>query len=433
MPSISQLYSVSDSEEPNPWLVRNGYLYFGQNYGGNPENNGYIKKLKLDDLTETTIFGPRHRWAMWKAVLDNKNNRLIFVGEADDDGGTLRAGITIVDLDNDTATLVLHPNTGDCNEFIGVALDYKNNRLIVGERVTGGITTGSNYPNGGGLWSIPLDTITDPSTWSRVYEDPDYAEWRHIVVFKDKVYASLFRSGTKSVIVSSSDLQTWNTVDQSSDPNVTLGLDADDDMIAYVVVDSSGNIVVKWSKDGSTWNSVNVTTAPSPANIQLRIIGKYIVVLIGDTANYKTDVYIVDTENVTVSQIATGLAGHIGNGIGVFDGQQKFYFGTKTSATPSYIYALEFDSKRVLSLSLSNPNPSPGETVTLEATLLENGNPVSGVEIEFYVIYFMQTGHCATGELIGSATTDSDGKASISYTVPSDAEGKIVFRALYKG
>ena len=438
MPSISQLYSVSDSKEPNPWLVRNGYLYFGQNYGGNPSLQGYIKKLKLDDLTETTIFGPHDKWAMWQAVLDNKNNKLIFVGEANDDGGTLRAGITIVDLDNDTATLVLHPNTGDCNEFIGVALDYKNKRLIVGERPYGGITTGSNYPNGGGLWSIPLDTITDPSTWSRVYEDPDYAVWSSIAVFGDYVYASLFRNGTKSIVARAplSDLTSWSIVETSNRNDRMTYVDADDKMIAYSIVDASGNVVVKWSNDGDNWNSITVASAPSVSGADIiRIIGKYILVFIQKPeATWSTDVYIIDTETNNVYSLGTIDGKIVGHGRGVFDGELIHYFGTQTDSAPSYIYKLVFDAKRTISLSISNPNPAPNETITLEATLLdENGNPVSGAEVEFYVLYFKQNGHCATGELIGSATTDSDGKASVSYTVPSDAEGKIVFRALYKG
>jgi len=435
MVSISQLYSVSDSGEPNPWLVKNGYLYFGQNFGGNPNSEGYIKKLKLDDLTETTIYGPRKKWAMWKAVHDIKNNRLIAVGEANDDSDIQRAGITIVDLSNDIAQLVLHPNTGDCNEFIAVLLDYENNRLIVGERVIGGGTTGSNWPNGGGLWIIPLDTITDPSTWDRIYEDPNNAEWRNIVYFKGLYYASMFRSGSLSKIRKSSDLQTWSDVESSNSNSVSCGLDADDEILAYSIVDSSGNLVVKWTKDGSTWNSVTIGTPPSNSHVQLIIIGKYIVVRVGDRDNKTEDVYIINTETSDVYSIATGLTGFTSSGEGVFDGQQNFYFGTSNKYdTPSYIYKLVFDAKRTISFSISNPNPAPNETITLEATLLdENSNPVSGVDIEFYVLWYGFRGHPATGELIGSATTDNNGKASVQYTIPSNASGKLVFRALYKG
>ena len=434
MVSISQLHTINNSSEPNPWLVKNGYLYFGQNFGGNPNGEGYIKKLKLDDLTETTIYGPRGKWAMWKAVYDIKNNRLIAVGEANDDSGIQRAGILIINLADDTAQLVLHPNTGDTNEFIGAMLDYINNRLIVGERASGGGTTGSNWPNGGGLWTIPLDTLTDPSTWNRIYENPDGCAWKNIVYFKGLYYASLYKGGTLVKIISSSDLQSWSDVETSNSSTVTSGLDADDEILAYSIVDTNGNVVVKWTTDGSTWNSVTVATAPANGSAQVRIVGKYILVFIGDKDAKTTDVYIINTEDSSVNSLASGLAGYMAENDGYFDGQQNMYFGLSMKPdTPSYIYQLVFDAKRVLSLALSKSNPAPGETITIEATLLdENGSPVADVDIEFYVINASKTPHVGVGDLIGVRTTDANGRASVQYTMPSTAQ-KVWFRAIYKG
>ena len=438
MPTVSQVLSISDSQEPNPWLVKNGFLYFGQNYGGNPDYKGYIKKLNLS-TNEVTNLTPNglDMWAMWQAVYDIKNNRIIAVGEVNDENGVLRAGVTIIDLSNDAVNKITHPNTGDCNEFIGVALDYKNNRLIVGERVYGGNTNGSSYPNGGGLWTIPLNTITDPSTWSRVYEDPDYAVWSTIAIFKDKVYAGIFRNGVKAVIACAplSDLTSWTVLEQSSRNDRHAMVDADDKMVAYTFVNADGKVVVKYSTDGETWNQVTVCSAPSGAGAdQLRIIGKYIVVFVHDGSAKTQDIYLIDTSTNEVYLVQSMSGAITGHGRGAYDGEQKHYFGCQTPSTPSYIYSLAFDAKNTLVLSLSNSNPAPSEVITLTATLTdENGNPVSGAEIEFYVIHFRQNGHCAVGDLIGTATTGSDGKASIQYTIPSDASGKLIFRAIYKG
>jgi len=429
--TLSRLLTISDSSEPNPIAVIGNYLYITTNFGGNPNSLGYIRKINLTDLSVTKIPSTGwSRWANWEGVHDYINNRLISVGEANDAQSIQRVDVTLLDLATDTPTLITHPNTGDCNELIGVALDYKNKRLIAGERAYGGVTTGSNWPNGGGLWVIPLDTITDPSTWQRIYEDPDKAGWYYICIFKGYVYVAF--GGTKLAVVRASidNLTSWTVVKSSQ--TLEPAVNASDNMVAYAYGDTDGNIKVSYSTDGINWTTVTITSIVN-GKMRIGVIGKYILLTIENKNTTTNPIYLIDTTTNTVVKV-----GEVSNYTSsfAFDKKKKVYIGRGVWPTgpASDIYVLEFDAGRVLTLSASKTNPAPGETITLTATLKdEAGSPIQGAQIEFYVVRAITINGGFTDDLIGTATTDSNGVASIQYVIPQTASGKMWFKALFKG
>jgi len=438
VPTIVDILTDNDSGEPVPLFVKDSILYISELYGGNPDNKGSISKLDLSTGTKTSLSGWLSRLACWGGVVDLKNNKIYIVGESDDENGVLRATLIILDLSSETVSIVRHPSTGDCNELVAVALDYRNNRLIVGERQTGGDTTGSDYPNGAGLWVIPLDDPTDTSKWSRVYEDPDGSEWRVLAIYGDELWAAQSHGNSaKNRIIKAplNDLTSW-TVVESYNNNFIPGLSVFGKRIGYVLRDDSNNIILKHSTDGQTWSSITLESNADAVGGRLQIFGKYALVLIDVPATGELHVYIVDLDNNQVVYNTTLTGVHGGFNKAIIPAGNALFFGYGGGATtPGYIKKLEFDTKYVLELDVSPPNPSPGTTVTLTATLKDtDGNPVQGATIHFFAVH--EIGEYLdhnTVEYIGNATTDSEGKASIKYTIPSDAKGKIWFRAVYEG
>jgi len=447
MPTLSQLIEISDSAEPIPSYVTEDekYLYAVLNFGGNPNNQGRIVKI---DLTQSppslTALLTHSRLAMWQQVYLKEKNKLYAFGELDDENGTQRAGVAIADLSNDTAQIVYHPNTGDCNEFIGVAYDEKTKQFIVGERKGGGVTTGSNYPNGGGLWTIPLEDILNPSAWNRVHEfSPLPNESVNPSVFKiaivgDQVFVILKGDSIARLVKASiSDLTTWETIE---DLDIATGIEKWGKRIAYVSKDpNTGNAVLKYSDDGgATWNTIDLGASPSTlSDLAMPVImpilyGKYAIVVAQHSQGAK--VLLVDIDGGSVSQIDTMTNPYCPHNVGT-QRNDKVFIGNSASQSPGYIYQLSFDTRYVIAIALSKTNPAPGETITITATLKDaNGNPVSDAEIEFYVIT-AKVDDRHYGDLIGTAKTDANGNASVQYTIPSTLKqgDVVVFRAVYKG
>jgi hypothetical protein len=435
MVTVSSLLSISSSQEPIPTYVSGSYLYISANRAGFADGAGRIYKYDLvnKSLTELKAISG---YAMWEGTVVHDARKIVRFGELNDPGGVLRAGVAIIDLSNDSVTTAYHPNTGDCNELVGVAYDYRNKRFIVGERVYGGVTSGSSWPNGGGLWIIPYGGLTDYTQWSRVYEFPNNPEVTSVAVFKDTVYVGLFRRNVLAKVskASTTDLTSWTDVESTTTTTARPYVDAEDNMIAYGLA-TDGNYVVRWSTDGSTWNSATVAPADTTQEtlVNVKVVGKYIFVAIGKLGSWRTDLYMVDTSTGSVTALSTGMSGAAANKPFYYDGVQNLYMSTAyiVSGYIGTIYNISFDSKRVLALS-APASVSPGQTITLTATLTDGANPVPGAAIEFYVVDYLSI-YSPVGTLIGTATTDSSGNASITYTVPSDATGKLVFAAIYKG
>jgi len=433
MVTVSQLLQITSAQEPIPLFIKNNYLYISANRAGFADGYGRIYKYDLNAGSLTTLTSISG-YAMWGGSINYVNGRIIRFGQLNDSGRVLRSGVAIIDTSGDTVTTAYHPNTADANEFIGVAYDYKNNRFIVGERVYGGVGTGSNWPNGGGLWVIPYDGLTDYTKWSRVYEFPNNPEVTSVAVFKDTVYVGLIRKGVVAKVAkaSSTNLTSWTDVENATITSARPYVDADDNMIAYGLA-TGGNYVVRWSTDGSTWNSVAVATADTTQEtlVNVKIVGKYIFVAIGKQLSWGTDLYMVDTSTGTVTTLQTDMDGSVNNKTFYYDGSQNLYMSTAYLGYIGTIYKISFDSKRVLVLSAPT-SVSAGQTVTLSATLTDGTNPISGATIEFYVSDSFSI-YSPTGTLIGTATTNSNGNASITYTVPSTASGTLIFATVYKG
>ncbi len=86
------------------------------------------------------------------------------------------------------------------------------------------------------------------------------------------------------------------------------------------------------------------------------------------------------------------------------------------------IQQVKAESKTILTIAV--PSPPQGTECTLEATLLdENDNPLQNTDIGFYI--------CGT-EKIGTAKTDSNGVASLKYTLPQTT-GTYKFNAVFSG
>jgi len=139
-------------------------------------NNGTLKVLYSHSS---------YRFTAWQVIYNETEGKIYAVGQYYD-GSYWRSTIFIIDVNSNTVTYVRHPHTDDVNEFIGVD-EYKG-YLFVGERNRGGGSAGSSYPNGGGVWRIPKSTITDTSTWKRIWEDPDGREIRSIREYNGMLY-----------------------------------------------------------------------------------------------------------------------------------------------------------------------------------------------------------------------------------------------------
>lgn len=435
MVTVSQLVQITSAQEPIPLFIRNNYLYISANRAGFADNSGRIYKYDLNTGSLTTLTSIPG-YAMWEGSISYVDNKIIRFGQLNDPNGVLRSGVAVIDISNDAVNTVYHPNTADANEFIGVAHDYKNKLFIVGERVYGGIGTGSNWPNGGGLWIIKYDGILNYTSWSRVYEFPNNPEVTSIAIFKDVVYVGLFRNGSVAKVSKASitNLTSWTDVESTAVTTARPYVDADDNMIAYGLA-SGNNYVVKWSTDGYTWNSATVESVDTTQEtlVNVKIVGKYIFVAIGKLSSWTTNLYMVDTSTGAVTTLQTNMSGAMNNKTFYYDGSQNLYMSTAyiRSGYIGSIYRITFDRKSVLVLS-APASVSAGQTITLTATLTDGTNPISGATIEFYVCDSFSI-YSPVGTFIGSATTDSTGRASITYTVPPTAGGTLIFTAIYKG
>jgi len=429
--------------ELSPVLYYNGYVYVSANRAGYSDCYGRV--LKIDTRTgNVTEVGRISGMAMWEGAYDYVNNRLILVGQAHDSNRRYKSAVAVVNLYNDTVSYAIHPSTDDVNEFVGVVIDYYNNRLIVGERMCCGQPGTTNWPNGGGLWVIPLDNPLDYTKWSRVYEDPNGGEWRFLVMFRGQVWASIQRIGVKSVLARASptNLTQWTVVDQSANTSRVVGLDATDDMIAYAITDSNNNVVLKYSRDGVNWTSV--TVGPSYQGYghnDVKIIGRYILVALGEVYT-GSRLYIVDTTNNSVYKIWEGTGFAFNNNLGVFDGFKRWYVGFAypftmyqdacTDDRYSDLYVLEFDVGRKLVVNVSPQSATAGSQVNVSITLLtENNTPIANANVDLY--WVTATHNCGwTGTKIASVTTDASGRASTTINLPG-SPGRYMLKAVYSG
>lgn len=321
-------------------------LFWGNTYAGT--NVGHLKKTNLSTEV-TTSLKTGNFLAAWLGLVEGAD---VFAGgEEKDGGGIFRA--TLYKIISGGVTTVFHPDTDDCNELVGIASDGVN--IVAGERATGGLNANSLWPNGAGLWKIPIATYNDPATWSRVYEDPDLYEWASITKMGSAWYALLakYASG-KWKVIKSFNLSNWTTeLDYTAQ---ALGQGSQGMMIktgtelvvlAPVAVDSKFHMFVF---DGSSWTDYSLNVAIPGQNSTVRGFwhsGRCKVMILvsrmADNEHNKYDVRIDGTGLLTLDTNKAGEIRHLGsrfhdytkNGI-------TYYPATLYTASSSYIIASSF-------------------------------------------------------------------------------------------
>jgi hypothetical protein len=422
---------VSVGREVLPIYVSGNYLYLAVDTG---DGYGRIYKYDLNsgDLNEVWS-GEGARFS--QVALDYVGNRVVVVGLARDSGGVLRSAVFVFNPSSEGVDVVTHQNTGEINMFKSVLYDHVYRRFIVGERAYGldASGSGSSWPNGGGLWVIPYEDIMDYTRWIRVYEFPSNPEVTSIALNIDnKVYVALFRGGSVSKIVRSdiTNLVSWDDV-RLARLDVKNHVDSEGNVYMHSYVDTGSYLRVVWGfvnfvSFGSVGSNVKSVTG--------KVVGRYIVVAVGKIPSFSSDIYLVDMSGMSgsgFSVIRADVEGIVDGKRFLYDGKKNLYIGSVNSPGSAKLYRLSFDYGRVLSLRVYPSVVGVGDTVTLTAELRDdNGNPVSGANIEFYVANSVHSS--LAGDLIGIRTTDGTGTASVTYTVSASPD-RLMFFARYRG
>jgi hypothetical protein len=328
---------------------------------------------------------------------------------------------------------VVHPNTDEINMFKSVVYDHVYRRFLVGERGYGADASRdrSRWPNGGGLWAVPYEHIFDHTRWVRVHEFPNNPEVTSIAMRIDnRVGVGLFRDGSVSGIAWSgiTNLTSWSEA-ASSRLDVKSHVDSLGTFTAMMYVERDNVLkVVVYTGIGSS----TITIGPVGSDVRSVsgvVVGRYVVVAVGKPAHSVSDVYLLDRITGRWSVVASGVGGVVDGKRFLYDGKKSLYIGSVGDL--GKVYRLSFDYGRRLSLSVSQSVVRVGETVTLTAELRdENDNPIPGATVEFYVAH---SAHGSpAGHLIGSRTTDGNGRASITYTAPI-SPARLMFFAVYNG
>ena len=201
---ISNLFLNTPFAEPESMVygVMNDFLYWGSDWANT--NIGHVYKTDLSTGV-TTVIKVGSQLASWQGLVAGAT--VWTVGE--EKVGHLQC--VLQHITPDSIDTVYRSDTGDCNELIGIETDGTN--IIGGERYGGGDATGSSYPNGGGIWKIPIATYNTPATWVREYETSNHYGWNSIVYLGTTHYGALQAAGNfgRWQIVHSTDLVHWST------------------------------------------------------------------------------------------------------------------------------------------------------------------------------------------------------------------------------
>lgn len=210
--------------------------------------------------------------------------------------------------------------TGDINEIIGILDD--GTQLVGGERGPVAGTTGSDFPNGGGVWTIPKASIGAPASFTRVYEDAatPKREWRFLAKYGSTYIGLLIETGAgKYVLRSSTDLVTWN--DDVSGMALALN-DIRAAMIYHVAngvvyaatVNSSRQIEIRaYNGSWSTLATFTNLTVPATGTVMLTLgtSGNNLILMVSEWTTYTHAIYLIFNLDGTPDYItyATGVDG----------------------------------------------------------------------------------------------------------------------------
>jgi hypothetical protein len=350
---------------------------------------------------------------------------------ARDSGGVPRSAVFVFNPNTESVSVVVHPNTDEINMFRSVVYDHVYRRFLVGERGYGTDASRdrSSWPNGGGLWVIPYEGLLDYTRWMRVHEFGGNPEVTSIASFVDnRIFVGLWRGGSVSSIVYSdiTNLVSWiNTSNVRLD--VKAHVDSEGNVVSWSTVDPGNILKVSWIRGTTSETRTLGTVGSNVKSVVGKVVGRYVVVAVGKPDYSTSDIYLVNMAGSGFNVVAADVAGVIDGKRFLYDGRRSLYIGSVGGG----VYRLSFDYGMVLSLSVSPSVVRVGGTVTLTAVLRgENGNPVSGATVEFYVAHSVHSS--PAGYLIGSRTTDGTGTASITYTVPT-SPARLMFFAIYRG
>lgn len=181
------------------------YWYSSQSYW--EEGPGYEYLLRNGTNYEYSMLPGK---TAWQSVTDRPNNRLFIAGELPryDGSRRYRAMLGVINQNTNSLNVYYLPFTDDCNELIGIAHDTAGNRILTGERRPGTPLIDSWWPNGGGLWSIPVDSLGDSTKYARIYQDPLNRTWDKMVVFNGRLYAIVYDGSGTLISAALSDVPT---------------------------------------------------------------------------------------------------------------------------------------------------------------------------------------------------------------------------------
>ena len=296
------------------YAVYDGNLYWGVSFGG--AEVGYKQKTDLATMETTTLYTGSFL-AEWMGL--RLGTKIYSVGQESDGVQMSRSSIHIIDLTNDSVTAVRNLHTGDCNEFYGI--DTDGTYLVCGERDPGG-TQGSDYPNGGGIWQIPISTITDTGTWVRKWEDPNgYCVW-NIAYFNGKWYAYLGSDDSfgRWRVISSTDLINWSTELDYTTQNVGYdasrgGLTKCGNKLVTVEAVASTNTFHMFVFDGSSWTNydlgISIPTTETEINVPTMWLSdkNKLCITIGKHETKVHDKYFVNLDGTGFETVQTNVPG----------------------------------------------------------------------------------------------------------------------------
>jgi hypothetical protein len=239
----SVAYAITPNAEPESatYGVLGNKLFWGSTYQNT--NVGHIYKTDLTTGVTTTI-KTGNFLAAWQGIV--QGGYVWAVGEEKDPTNHFRA--VLYRMDDASISTVFMPGTDDTNELVGLMSD--GTYLFVGERCGGGLND-STWPNGGGVWRIPIATYSNTATWTRTYEDTNSYAWRNIVNYGGKYYAYLdIGTGTTGRwrVISSTDLITWATELNYTAQNDTFGT------VGTMIDMDTGLAVVGYTASDAKWH-----------------------------------------------------------------------------------------------------------------------------------------------------------------------------------
>jgi len=181
--AMVHLHRTNPSFETQVYIVKNGTLYGYRLLNVNSAAELYFQRGNKVHI----VYGDySHRFTTWGGWYYSKENCLFLCGQYFD-GYAFRSVVFKWYLNNNTVSFIRLPNTGDANELMSVIIYHGD--LFVGERVHGGGTWATIYPDGGGVWRVPVSQWNNASAWSRIWENPYHFGMDRFAILNGTLYA----------------------------------------------------------------------------------------------------------------------------------------------------------------------------------------------------------------------------------------------------